>query len=201
MESTKLQVYAEKRRDLRPALLRMCEQLEINPPERFGPDEPVLIDLAQHWLALRGEIATQQIDNTLLPRLLEETVDANLPREALWRERIRHVALAVSGGVSSAGIGLAIGLVVGFLETITLGIVKLPFIIVPALVVFITSLVVWTARYHPAITGDTVVEMVKTALWLASLTALASSVVFAAWRARERRYSDEDKNDGLDSIS
>ena len=127
------QEYARERRDALPALHSMLSVLDWPLPPRFSEEERIFVRLTDKWLTLSEHIAAAKIDRTLLPVLWQETRDANVPREGLWMERVRHWMASLGGSVAVAITGFAVGALQGVIETLVLAFTHLAVVFVPGL--------------------------------------------------------------------
>jgi len=131
------QVRFDRRKTLMPAVYNMCDIFGAPYPGKDSLSEKMLVELAPHWLELQKKTAKEMVDGALLPALVEKTIDANIPRAALWREKVRHIADTIFGGVASF-IGQAlVSILVAFLEIMVLAMEKLAIVIVPFVLVFL----------------------------------------------------------------
>jgi hypothetical protein len=197
--------YADVRRDLRPTVRQICERNGLDVPAPFSDEERVAVELvnayqsamtemarerkrAGHRLAKRqvkheADLARERIDHRMLPALLDQATATNPVRESLTRERARHLALTIGGGLASFVVGVLLAPFAALVETAVLVLSTNAVVLAPALATVVASLLVQTVAFHGDLTWGAVGGMCVRALWVGFVVLLASAVVFSLWHA------------------
>ena len=184
------QEYASERKEKASLMIRMCDVIGMPRPAPFTEEERVFLSLTQRYVDLAEEIAENRIDRTMLPALLEETAEANVPREGLLRERVRHGANYVGGGVTSAVSGFFTGALVAALEAMVWALDRAAVVLVPFTFTFLVSCIVMTIQANQAqraFDGELIRYILFYSFWLSALVGVFSGTLWAAWTAYQRR--------------
>lgn len=186
--------YFKRRRELAPTVIRMADVMEMGVPPRASPEYQIMLNLADQWLDLTEQIASERVDNTLLPALYTELMEANIPREEISREKVRHVSHTLFGGIAAGVAGAVVGIVEALTEALVAGLDRAAVVLGPGLGIFLLSCIVMTIQANQigqSFTWQIIGTIVYYSLWLGLLAALLSALLYASWRAYQRHRRRE----------
>ncbi len=150
-----------------------------------------MIGLAPHYLDLQEKTVEQMIDAALLPPLAKYTQDANVPREELWREKVRHYANNAGGTVGSSIGGFVLGLFLALMELLVLAMERLWFIVAPGIFMFILYCLISLVSQPGQWTREMIGAVLLPGYVVGGLTSLLCATGYAVYRAWVRQKERE----------
>lgn len=137
--------------------------------------------LARRQIALEGECSEADLDNKVLPELLDILSRIDPLREGFLRERVRHKsALMVSAVIAAIG-GSILGLFESISDVIIAGVSRYAPVITPAMLVGLATLAAQTVVRGVPLTLEMLLNYLAHALWNSALALGATLAVYGSW--------------------
>ena len=135
-----------------------------------------------------------------MPRLLKEEIEANIPRQARFREQVRHGANYVSGLIVSFAAGIIFGGFTALIDALIQAISRFPYTFGIGFLVFFITCFLAVCRLVFAlkqpITFGVMGGIAVGALCLGALAALLAAIIHGLLLSHQRDGTDESGADG-----
>jgi hypothetical protein len=178
---------------------QMCSLMKMDQPPPFSQRERVLILLTDQFMDHFESYATERMEAHWGPLVLDETIEANIPRERRWYETARFWAARVFGSAFALVGGALAGVIDAFVLVLVGALSRAAIFMIPFMFTFLAvsiGLTIQNSQMGQPLNGQIRAYILTTSAWWALLIGLGATAAYAVylWIQREQRKAKTERH-------